>query len=68
MNNDDIFKRFDERIEAKKANKPKLHDFTAEFRVGIRAKDDATAEETVEIISKMLEQFEDISMASGKIV
>lgn len=67
MNNEDIFDRFNERIEAKKAAAPKLHDFTAKFRIGIRAKDEETAQETVDIIGKILTQYEDITSAEGEL-
>lgn len=67
MNNDDFMKRFEERMQDKKAAAPKLHDFTAEFRIGIRAKDEETAQETVNIIGKMLTQYEDIKSAEGKL-
>lgn len=65
--NDDILKNFEARMADKKAAQPKLHDFTAEFRVGIRAKDEETAHGTVKIIEQILTQFEDIASAEGKL-
>jgi hypothetical protein len=65
--NNDMYKRFEERIAEKKASQPKLHDFTAELKVGIKAKDEETAQGTVKIIEQMLTQFEDIASAEGKL-
>jgi hypothetical protein len=65
--NDEMMKRFDERMQEKKANQPKLHDFTAEFRIGIKAKDEETAQGTVKIIEQMLTRFEDIGFVEGKL-
>jgi hypothetical protein len=42
-----------------------LHDFTAEFKIGLKAIDEETAQQTVDIISKHLESFEDIESAKG---
>lgn len=63
--NDEMMKNFEARMADKKAAQPKLHDFTAEFTIGIKAKDDETAQGTVEIIQEMLTRFEDISSAKG---
>jgi hypothetical protein len=61
----DMMKNFEARMADKKANQPKLHDFTAEFKIGLKAIDEETAQQTVDIISKHLEGFTDISSAKG---
>jgi hypothetical protein len=61
----DMMKNFEARMADKKANKPVLHDFTAEFKIGLKAINEETAQQTVDIISKHLESFEDIESAKG---
>jgi hypothetical protein len=63
--NDNLMKNFEARMANKKASQPKLHDFTAEFKIGIKAVDEETAQQTVDIISKHLESFTDIASAKG---
>jgi hypothetical protein len=65
--NNDMYDKFQKRMEDKKAAAPKLHRFEAEFRIGILAVDDEKAAETVEIISKHLVKFDDIESAEGEL-
>lgn len=65
--NYDFMKRFEERMEEKKANAPKLIPFEAEFKLTVLAMDEKHASETVSVISKHLERFDDISKAEGKL-
>lgn len=60
--------RFEERIADKTSNKPKLHRFDCEFRIAVLSPDEEAAQNTVDIICKHLESFEDIEDACGKLV
>lgn len=63
--NDDIMKRFEERLAAKKEAQPKLHRFDAEFRISLLCVDEEAAQATVDIIGQHLEKFDDIETAKG---
>lgn len=66
--NDDMMKRFEQRMAEKKANAPKLIPFEAEFKLTVLATDEKHAAETVSVIGKHLERFDDITKAEGKLL
>lgn len=66
--NDDLYRRFEERIADKKANKSKLHNFAAEFRIGILAENEQDADEKVKMLAQNLTVFDDITSADGKLI
>lgn len=59
----DALARFEKRME----EKPKvvLHPFNATLKLTIKAADDQTAEETLAIVVRHLERFDDLSNVEG---
>lgn len=62
-----IYKRLEERMEAKKALQPKLYDFETEFRINIVAENDEDAALKVEQLANFLLTIGDIKKAEGNL-
>ncbi len=63
---EDQLKRFESRMEEKKAKAPVLHEFSVYVEFKVLAENDEHAEETLKIIEKHLEKFDDIKEVKGK--
>jgi hypothetical protein len=57
---DEMLKRFDERMQEKKANQPKLHRYDMDFRVGILCENDEDAQQKSDFVIGILKNFSDV--------